>query len=297
MARVTYRLSICIPTYNRDVYLESLLARMVDETAGLESRVEIVVSDNASTDDTPNVLAKFASHPQFKIVRRETNGGAERNFLNVIAAASGEYCWLYGDDEILLRGAVSTVLRILDERAPDLLYVSTEDQRFVAEPVEMKGLAEYVEYFAATKPRTILDVTLITTAIFRRASWERVADKERFIPTRYMHTLVLAEAMRDGGKIVVVPDAVIAVRAQRAAFADHGIRYELPYLHVNLLWALVRLTGSQKLADYARSERRSGLRRIARAFAKDTLRYVRDSGKMAGAALRCLFATKRRAKR
>ena len=46
------RLSICIPTYNRAVELRPLLDTIVAQTGhGLD--VEIVISDNASTDNTP----------------------------------------------------------------------------------------------------------------------------------------------------------------------------------------------------------------------------------------------------
>jgi glycosyltransferase involved in cell wall biosynthesis len=52
-------LSVCIPTYNRAGYLHECLSSI--ETRGLDNLVEVVVSDNASTDDTLDVLKEFAN--------------------------------------------------------------------------------------------------------------------------------------------------------------------------------------------------------------------------------------------
>ena len=51
-------LSICIPTYNRAEYLVGALENIISDPA-FDERVEIVISDNASTDDTENVVGYF----------------------------------------------------------------------------------------------------------------------------------------------------------------------------------------------------------------------------------------------
>jgi len=287
-----YRLSICIPTYNRDVYLESLLARIAAEVEG-RGDVQIVISDNASTDRTPDVVARWASRADFVCVRRETNGGAERNFLAVVEAAAGEYCWIFGDDDVLLPGGVARVLALLGEHDPELLHVSTETLPLVEQTTRFNGLAEFVEHFARVQPRMLLDVTLVTAAIFRRSRWLSIPDKERFIPTRYLHALVIAESLRGGGRIVLVPDRVISVRRERAAFAEHGIVREIPFLQLNYLLTLAALTGSDTLLRYCRRLRVSALGGSARMFARETARYVRNAGAIVATGIRCLFAPRR----
>ncbi len=51
-------LTIAIPTYNRSGCLAELLAMLAPQLAG-ETRVELVISDNASFDDTPTVIKSF----------------------------------------------------------------------------------------------------------------------------------------------------------------------------------------------------------------------------------------------
>lgn len=65
-------LTIAIPTYNRAEKLEVLLEQLTADTAYDPTRVEIVVSDNASTDHTAQVVARFAD---IRYHRNETNIG------------------------------------------------------------------------------------------------------------------------------------------------------------------------------------------------------------------------------
>ena len=55
-------LSICIPTYNRRDFLETCLRSVVEELERHpDTSIEVVVSDNASTDGTRELCAAFAA--------------------------------------------------------------------------------------------------------------------------------------------------------------------------------------------------------------------------------------------
>src|SRR4051794_16473111 len=75
--------TIGIPTYNR---ASVLLKRAIDSalTQSAEN-VEILVVDNASTDETQKVVAEAGKRVRY--VRNETNLGMTRNFLRVIEEA------------------------------------------------------------------------------------------------------------------------------------------------------------------------------------------------------------------
>ena len=55
-------LSICIPTYNRAKILEVTLKRIIGQINELDNRnlVSLFISDNASTDNTQEVVQRFA---------------------------------------------------------------------------------------------------------------------------------------------------------------------------------------------------------------------------------------------
>lgn len=93
-------LSICVPTFNRAPLLRLLLASLVREAYGLGDRLEIVVSDNASTDDTPDVVASVQADLPLKYSRNPTNLGVAANIDAVVGLAAGTYCWIVGDDDL-----------------------------------------------------------------------------------------------------------------------------------------------------------------------------------------------------
>jgi glycosyltransferase involved in cell wall biosynthesis len=112
-----FLLSLCIPTFNRANALALLLQNLESEVAPFMDRVEVLVADNASTDRTPEVIASRSSF--VRGLRSGQNTGGTRNYLNVIEAARGEFVWVIGDDDMILRGGLGRVLAAL-EAHPDL---------------------------------------------------------------------------------------------------------------------------------------------------------------------------------
>jgi len=105
------RLSFCIPTYNRaDCIVDTLNSILVQAT----DSIEIVVCDNASTDNTATVIKEFQNKfPRLTYFRWDTNVGADRNFLKVIELATGDYCWFMSSDDIVEPNGLNTVLGAL----------------------------------------------------------------------------------------------------------------------------------------------------------------------------------------
>lgn len=107
------RLSICIPTYNRAPFIGQLLESILQQT-DYRCELEVVISDNASSDDTLDVVERYRSQfPRLIYQCAEKNQGADRNFLKVVELASGDYCWLMGSDDVLEPGAIATIERTL----------------------------------------------------------------------------------------------------------------------------------------------------------------------------------------
>ena len=106
------KLSICIPTYNRAALLGQTLENVLAQVAS-RADVEVVVSDNASPDDTQEVIRTYqACFPRLTYFRQPENLGADRNYLKVVSLAQGEYCWLLGDDDLIEENAVALLLDV-----------------------------------------------------------------------------------------------------------------------------------------------------------------------------------------
>lgn len=113
--------SICIPTYNSEATLAQTLDTIVGQS---HSRLEILVVDNASTDNTVEVAHRFAD-PRIRVHQNATNIGAEGNFNRCIALASGVYTALYHADDLYSAQMVAQQVDFL-ERNPEAGGVLTE---------------------------------------------------------------------------------------------------------------------------------------------------------------------------
>jgi glycosyltransferase involved in cell wall biosynthesis len=95
--------SICVITYNHEKYITDCLNSIIKQQ--IDFPIEILVSDDASTDKTPAIIKDFADrHPTIKPIFRTKNTGGVKNYIEVHNLAQGKYvCHLDGDDIFLPR--------------------------------------------------------------------------------------------------------------------------------------------------------------------------------------------------
>jgi glycosyltransferase involved in cell wall biosynthesis len=90
--------TIGIPTYNRaDGYLMESLASALNQTY---QNIEIIVSDNCSSDNTEAFIRSF-SDPRLRYFRHNKNIGANNNFNYCLEQANGDYFLLLQDDDMI----------------------------------------------------------------------------------------------------------------------------------------------------------------------------------------------------
>lgn len=113
-------LTLCIPTWNRAGRLSLLLENIKREIQGLEAWIQIVVADNASSDNTPAVVA--TSPLTITYGRQESTVGITNNiFFATCTLARGSFVWIVGDDDLIAPGGLARILASL-QRAPDIGY-------------------------------------------------------------------------------------------------------------------------------------------------------------------------------
>lgn len=131
---MSVKLSICIPTYNREAYIRNALEHC--ESYDFDFSYEIIVSDNASTDTTQAVVAEFIARGlPIRYFRRDVNGGSGPNLANAFNRARGEYLTYLADDDFLIADGVKDCILYLDQHeevaacfAPPILYDEVEDR-------------------------------------------------------------------------------------------------------------------------------------------------------------------------
>lgn len=124
-----YRLSVIITAHNCAGWLAETLNSVIASLAEAGSRCEIVIINDASTDDSQRIIARFAA--QYPHVRHQQtqlrNIGKVRN--HAVALAQGDYVLMLDGDDRLLPHAIADHLPILDTQAPDIYLSKIIEQR------------------------------------------------------------------------------------------------------------------------------------------------------------------------
>lgn len=108
------KLSICIPTYNRAKYLKDCLERCAQDVR-LSFPYEIVISDNASPDETAEVVQEFIDRGlPIRYFRGETNVGMIPNMSSALRLGRGEYVMYLADDDRLIGDEIANIVEFLD---------------------------------------------------------------------------------------------------------------------------------------------------------------------------------------
>jgi glycosyltransferase involved in cell wall biosynthesis len=111
------------------------------ELYDLINDVEVVISDNASTDDTQSMITGLQRQTRVRIRfhRNDMNLGAIKNILINLSLACGQYWMFYGDDDLMVDGALPLILRTFRE------YPEVPVFMFKQEPVLNKAFNISIE--------------------------------------------------------------------------------------------------------------------------------------------------------
>ena len=103
-------LTVGIPTFNRAGWLSETIESVLGQTF---TGFRLVVSDNASDDDTPDVVRSFGDD-RIEYMRSEHNVGAIGNLNRLIAFAETELLLLLPDDDILYPNHLAATMELLE---------------------------------------------------------------------------------------------------------------------------------------------------------------------------------------
>lgn len=172
-------LSICIPTYNRAKFLNESLFRFQREFVNLDFNVELLVSDNHSSDETQEVVHKYIQEGlKIEYIRNEKNSGADLNFVQCFQRAKGKYIWLIGDDDYIKEGFLSKLLVCLGKGTYGLVHLkcnSRNSEFQYKECTEAESLFIQINYF----------ITFISANIFN-SKYVSEINYEQYIGTNFI---------------------------------------------------------------------------------------------------------------
>ena len=107
-------LTIAIPTYNRERLLDICLDSIVGQVRECPEDIEVLISNNASTDNTRDVATRYLDiYPKLRYTENQVNRGMDFNFAKCFELARAEYVWIFSDDDLLLPRAIERIVPLL----------------------------------------------------------------------------------------------------------------------------------------------------------------------------------------
>jgi len=112
-ARPGPAVSVCIPVYNGERFIAEAISSVLRQTF---ADFELIVSDNASTDRTLEIVAGF-DDPRITCLRNETNLGPGRNYNRLMEAARGKYIKVLSADDYLFPDSLQRMVDVFEDEA------------------------------------------------------------------------------------------------------------------------------------------------------------------------------------
>jgi Glycosyltransferases involved in cell wall biogenesis len=174
------KVSVIIPTYNRAEFLSSAIASVLNQTF---QDFEIIVVDDASTDNTHQVVSSFDNY-RIKYIRHETNrnGSVARN--TGIMMSSGEYIAFLDDDDEWLPEKLKIQVSLLENSSPKVGGVYTGSLEID------RATGKVLEQVVPSKRGDIYNDLLIencigtaSTPILRKECFEKVGLFDESLPS------------------------------------------------------------------------------------------------------------------
>ncbi|GMV31413.1 MAG: glycosyl transferase [Rhodanobacteraceae bacterium] len=125
------RVSIGMPVYNAAAYLRTALDAVLAQTF---SDFELIVADNASTDDSASICAEYARRDsRIRFYRNPVNIGANGNFTYTLKLAQCPYFMWTSSNDYIAPTYIEKAVAVLDAR-PDIVLCCARPRYFAGEP-------------------------------------------------------------------------------------------------------------------------------------------------------------------
>ncbi|PAF44651.1 glycosyltransferase family 2 protein [Helicobacter sp. 11S02629-2] len=194
-------LSICIPTYNGAKSIEKNIDTIIKQIEEEKLNcVEIIVSDNCSTDDTPNIMNAYIKKHKDLIIysRNKSNVGYDRNVDLCCALAKGKFIHILGDDDYYSFKGLKRLCAVLKEY-PDLSLVVLSNYylrvKHYGQIVSRKHInTKFVikdKFYKNDCDSFMIDVEdriwLVSNIVFKKECHEKIPNLKQFYKKDWIH--------------------------------------------------------------------------------------------------------------
>lgn len=201
------RLTILVPTFQRAFFVNFVLHRLIESVAYAQADdVEILVSDNRSTDGTQEVVAGFLGQYDFIRYYRQPEhyASGEENIFTALPQCRGEFVWTFSDDDIPEITAVAEILKVLDRKRHDFILmnprlVSTSGETLAESIVPMSRPELELSIRELISQLGMINLSCCFSAVVFRRSCLEAVDWRAYMEQSpiYSHVVMYCEAFKD----------------------------------------------------------------------------------------------------
>lgn len=141
--------SVVIPTFNRAGTIRRAIDSALEQTY---SNIEVVISDNASTDGSSEIFDEFESNESLRVIRHTRNLGPIANWRAAVEASRGDYVKIVWSDDWMEANTVAALMRpLLADKAvgfamcPQVIHLPGRSMRLGERDERSIGLSDVVD--------------------------------------------------------------------------------------------------------------------------------------------------------
>lgn len=170
--------SVCIPTWNRAQMLNEQLDLFIKQILDnkLEKKIELVISNNGSEDDTEEIVLGYQSRYNFIVYNNNgTNKGARYNLLKSLELATGKYLTFLGDDDRYKDAGLKKIINCLESNGQIGILIDShlfKKNHFGKESVvSLEQLLENFYYYIGNAGLFVIKTDYVTE-LFKKFQYE-----------------------------------------------------------------------------------------------------------------------------
>lgn len=204
--------TVVVSCYKQEKYIEECLDSILGQTVDFD--FDVLVSDDASPDSTPDILSFYAEkYPdKVKLVLRSQNVGAARNYLDAHNKAEGDVVFHFDGDDVMLPGKLQKQYDVFRQNSDVNLVFHraryfSDDGSYVAETGYPSHLKNSEMFFDAEDLALWGSITVHSAYAYRRSS-----RKVRNLDREFMEWFFAMDSLVSGGRAVYLDEILVKYR-------------------------------------------------------------------------------------
>ncbi|QTD31885.1 glycosyltransferase [Pseudomonas fluorescens] len=208
--------SVVVSCYNQEHYIVECLDSILSQEIDFDC--EIIVSDDCSTDRTPELLRAYAeSHPgRIKLLLRDKNVGAALNYHGVHKMAGGDIVYHFDGDDIMLPGKLQQQYEVFRDNADvnvvfhKAIYFS-DDNSYSSETQYPAPGAENISFISLEQMARWGAIAVHSSYAYRKKSRKAVIERE------FMEWFFVIDSLTPEGRAAYINQPLVKYRCNPSA--------------------------------------------------------------------------------